>query len=217
MNHIEIELRYEVLRPEQLTSFLTSFEKLDQKHDVDTYLDTPQVILYQRGIFIRIRNGKQLDFKFNRACLDNPQLTIQDYCHEYSFALPLRNDDLSTINKLLVSLALKPITAPDLNLFKSINNFGTHYIVDKMRTSYKRDLFTICVDEVAGLGTFLEIELMANTIENLARIKQEMQHLLKKLDIVPLKTGYGTLLLRKKDFQQYLLGRFILEEDKEIV
>jgi predicted adenylyl cyclase CyaB len=214
MNHIEIELRYEVLKPEQLSSFLASFEKLHQKHDVDVYLDNPQALLYQKGIFIRIRNGKKLDIKFNRATLQNPDLAIQDYCEEYSFALPLQEKDLGKLNELLVSLDLKSIAVADLEDLKVANGFGEHYRVDKMRTSYKHDSFTVCLDEVADLGTFLEIEFMANTIEDLAVVKQQMQNLIRGLDLAPLKTGYGTLLLRKKDFEHYLLGRFVLEEDK---
>lgn len=214
MNHIEIELRYEVLKPEQLASFLASFEKLHQKHDIDIYLDNPQALLYQKGIFIRIRNGKKLDIKFNRATLENPDLAIQDYCEEHSFALPLQEKDLSKLNELLVSLNLQPMAIADLEHLKNANNFSEHYRVDKMRTSYKYDSFTVCLDEVADLGTFLEIELMANTIEDLAAVKQQMQQLIKELDLVPLKTGYGTLLLRKKHFEHYLQGRFILEEDK---
>ena len=212
--NIEIELRYEVLKPEQLPSFLASFTKLHQKHDVDIYLDNPQALLYQKGIFIRIRNKKKLEIKFNRACLDNPDLAIQDYCEEHCFALPLQEQDLEKLNALLVSLNLKPIATPNFDLFKSINNLDTHYTVDKIRTSYQHDAFTLGVDQVADLGTFLEIELMANSIENLAVIKQQMQYVLKGLDLVPLKTGYGTLLLRKKNFKHYLMGRFILEEDK---
>ena len=214
MNHIEIELRYEVLKPEQLSSFLASFEKLHQKHDIDIYLDNPQSLLYQKGIFIRIRNGKKLDIKFNRATLENPDLAIQDYCQEYSFALPLKKKELNKLNELLISLDLKPIEVADFEHLKNANNFDEHYRVDKIRTSYKYDSFTICLDEVADLGIFLEVELMASTIEDLAAVKQQMQQLIKGLDLAPLKTGYGTLLLRKKDFEHYLMGRFILEEDK---
>lgn len=214
MNHIEIELRYEMLNPEQLRSFLAPFKKLHQKHDVDIYLDNAQALLYQKGIFIRIRNGKKLDIKFNRATLDNPDLAMQDYCEEHSFLLPLQEKDLVKLNELLMSLDLKPAAVADLEQFKAVNHFMEHYRVDKMRTSYKHDAFTLCVDKVADLGTFLEIELMANTIEDLASVKQQMQHLIKELNVVPLKTGYGTLLLRKKDFEHYLMGRFVLEEDK---
>lgn len=214
MNHIEIELRYELHAPEQLAAFLLPFEKLHQKHDVDIYLDNAQVTLYQKGIFIRIRNNKKLDIKFNRATLENPDLAIQDYCEEHSFALPLQELDLERLNLLLVSLDLKPIVVADLEHLLHVNNFAEHYRVDKLRTSYKHEAFTLCLDEVANLGTFLEIELMANSIEDLSQVKQAMQQLITELDLTPLKNGYCTLLLRKQNFEQYLLGRFILEEDK---
>ena len=39
------------------------------------------------------------------------------------------------------------------------------------------DAFTLCLDKVANLGNFIEIELMASTIEDLAEVKQQMQEL----------------------------------------
>lgn len=214
MNHIEIELRYEVLQLEKLTAFLAGFKKLHQKHDVDLYVDTPEAFLYQRGIFIRLRNDKKLDIKFNRACLDDPELPPQDYCEEHSFALPLQPQDLGKLNLLLESLDLKSLSHASMDQLMQIHNFKTHYIIDKIRTSYAIDNFTIAVDEVAGLGTFLEIELMAENVDNLVLVKHQMQTMLKGLDLEPLKAGYGTMLLRKSNFEQYLLGRFVLEEDK---
>lgn len=215
MNSIEIELRFELTNPSQLPSFLALFEKIRQSRDIDIYLDTSEAILYQHGIFIRVRNNGTLDFKFNRQCLDNPNLAIQDYCEEHTFELPLQAKDLGKINELLKSLDLHSIQTADLELLKANNHFGIHYCIDKRREVYKSEGFTICVDTVADLGTFLEIELMAKDIENLAVVKQQMLNLIKGLDVIPLSTGYGTLLLRKKDFAHYLLGRFVLEEDKQ--
>lgn len=214
MNTIEIELRFEVINHEQLTEFLAPLQQLHRKQDVDVYFDNEQGMLYQKGIFIRTRNGKKLDFKFNRATLENPDLAIQDYCEEHSFALPLQESDLKKINELLVSLNLKPAATANLDAIKEANNFIDYYTVDKVRTSYAHKAFTICSDEVADLGTFLEIELMAKTAENLEAVKQEMELFLAGLQLRPLRTGYGTLLLRKNNFAQYLQGRFILEEDK---
>lgn len=214
MNTIEIELRYEILESDQLTPFLAPFQFLHRKRDVDVYFDNARGELYQKGIFIRIRNNKKLDFKFNRATLENPNLAIQDYCEEHSFSLPLQDMDLQKINELLVSLQLHPVLQASLDAIKSMNSFVEYYTVDKLRSSYAHKNFTICVDEVANLGTFLEIELMAKDIEMLAAVKLEMELLLAGLQLRPLRTGYGTLLLRKNNFRQYLQGRFILDEDK---
>ena len=132
---IEIELRYEVLKPEELVSFVAPFALLDNKHDRDIYFDNKESALYQRGIFIRSRNDKKLEFKFNRACLSNPHLAIQDYCEEHSFSLPLLDADLQKINELLLSLGLHQICVADLSELQRVNNFTVHYVVDKRRIS----------------------------------------------------------------------------------
>ncbi len=212
---IEIELRYTIADTTELANFLASCTKLHQKHDVDIYLDTVQGILYERGIFIRIRNNKTLDIKFNRACLDNPDLSLQDYCEEHNFSPPLQEHDITRLNTLARSLGLKPIDCcANLECFKEQNYLGTYYIVDKVRTSYKKDMFTIAIDEVLDLGIFLEIELMTDNTDTITEVKKSMQQLLSPLTLEPLKTGYGTLLLRKNNFDHYLKGRFILEQDK---
>lgn len=214
MSTYEIELRYEILDSSQIHEFVIPLKYLHTKRDVDLYFDNPQAELYQRGIFIRIRNDKNLDIKFNRACLENPELAIQDYCEEYSFALPLHKNDLERLNNVLISLALLPLHEASLECLKHTNNFDAYYVVDKKRMTYSYDDLTVCVDEVADLGSFLEIEYMAVSTEKIESIKNQMQKLLGNLSVKPLKTGYGTLLLRKNHFQEYLRGRFILPEDK---
>lgn len=74
--------------------------------------------------------------------------------------------------------------------------------------------FTIVIDEVLNLGAFLEIELLANNKNNVDEIKKGMESLLSDLSLKALKTGYDSLILRKNNFEQYLQGRFILDEDK---
>lgn len=213
MHTFEIELRYKILDGSQLPAFLKPLHKISQKNDLDIYLDSPDVRLYQQGIFVRVRNNKKIEFKFNRDCINNPHLGLQDYCEEHSFALPLAPIDFDTFNTVATYLGFLPCTY-NFESWKQENNLAVHYSVDKVRTSYQHKLFTLSIDEVKNLGTFLEIELMATTVENVAPIKQEMQEFLSPLSLEPLKTGYGTLMVRQNNFEQYLLGRFILPEDK---
>jgi predicted adenylyl cyclase CyaB len=213
MKTIEIELRYEVLDATKLANFLAPLQFLHTKHVIDIYLDTPDIILYRQGIFARVRNGKKLDIKFNRACLNDPTLRRQDYCEEHSFALPFEKKDLTRLNELLISLDMQPTTTADFESFKKINNIGTHYIIDKVRSSYQSKQFTIAVDEIAGLGTFLEIELMAKNTDNLDVVKNEMRLALAGLPIQPLRAGYCELFLKKNLSKDYLQGRFVQQED----
>lgn len=212
MNNIEIELRYKVLNQEQLTRFLEPAICRGTKRIVDVYFDTPDRMLWRRGIFIRKRDDKTLDIKFNRECLADASLPLLAYCEEHSFALPLRTEDAVRLNELLVSLDLKPAMQADLSAVCDINSLTPHYVVDKTRTTYSYGAFTIGLDELAGLGTFLEIELMAASIDELELVKQEMQLVLYGLALEPIKQGYGSLAVQHQDPSWYQVGRFIVKD-----
>lgn len=214
---IEIELRYEVLDGKNLSNFLAPLQLLHKKHDIDLYFDTPERCHFRQGLYIRVRNDRKLEIKFNRACLENPELPHQDFCEEHCFVLPLLEAELGRLNELLLSIKLKGIKTADFELFKLVNNLEVHYIVDKLRTSYKHKSFTIAVDEVKDLGLFLEIELMAQDANKLESVRQEMQMVLDGLTIRPAIGGYSTLMMRTHDFERYLQGRFVLDADRHLV
>lgn len=212
--HIEIELRYIVLDIDLLNTFIETCQLVDQKRDVDVYFDTKELILFKKGIFIRTRNDKKVEIKFNRACVENPELEKQDYCEEYSFKLPFCLKEQQLFEDIIASLDLQKSKHFGFDEFLHINNLEPHYVIDKVRTTYKKNDFLIAVDEIKDLGTFLEIECMASNIQDLLAIKERMQKVVASVSLKPLKTGYGTLLLRTKNFQEYLLGRYVLPEDK---
>ena len=55
--------------------------------------------------------------------------------------------------------------------------------VDKVRHESKTEDYTICVDEVAGLGLFIELEVLAEDEANADNIQQQMYSFLKNLNI----------------------------------
>lgn len=213
-NIIEIELRYRILDQAQIASFLATAQLLHTKRIIDTYLDTAERILWRQGIYIRIRNNKKLDIKFNRACLHNATIERLDHCEEHSFALPLEPARLNFLNELLTSLNLKTIPTADLQILKSFNGFEAHYVIDKIRTSYTYKSFTIVIDEIKDLGTFLEIELMTDNENNIEKVKNDMNTALVGLKLEPIRSGYCELIVKKHDFDCYLQGRYVLEEDR---
>jgi len=214
--NIEIELRYQILDEVEISNFVKKLNFLSVNRVVDCYLDTVNADLFKRGIYIRVRNGKKLDIKFNNACLKDPNLELQSYCEEYSFDMPFSNESINQINKLHAILSLKEITSFDLNNYKNANKLIEHRTVDKIRSSYNIDDFTIVIDDVNELGKFLEIEVMASNINNIDSVKEKMQMLLADLKLKPLLTGYDALILRKQNFKQYIQGRFALKEDLEL-
>jgi putative adenylyl cyclase cyaB len=73
--------------------------------------------------------------------------------------------------------------------------------VDKVRHESKTEDYTICIDEVAGLGLFIELEVLAEDDANANNIQQQMYSFLKNLNIDSelWKTPYDTSIrnLRK--------------------
>lgn len=210
--NIEIELRYEIIDESSLSKFLAPLPLLSKKRIVDIYLDTPTAELIERGIYIRLRNNHKLDIKFNRACLDDPTLEMQAYCEEYSFEIPLVAEELTLFNKINDDLGLKK--ASTLEEYKALNSLSDHRTVDKTRTTYSIADFSLAIDEVQDLGTFLELELLSNSIDAIDSVTNQMKDLLSTLQLKPLRTGYDSLILRKHNFPHYLKGRFALPEDK---
>ncbi len=213
----EIELHYKVLSPEQLPAFIEELPFLYTTNQIDLYLDTKEENLVKRGIFIRIRNRKKLDIKFNRACLEDPTLPMQEYCEEHSFELPLHKKDLERFNTTNASIGLYGLPRLDLIEYCKANALIEHRTVDKTRSVYQLEEFTLMIDEVKELGAFLEVEVMAHDTQDLEQKVTRMKKLLASLSLQQMSTGYATLILREKHFEQYLQSRFILEEDRHLV
>ena len=55
--------------------------------------------------------------------------------------------------------------------------------VDKVRLESKTEEYTICIDEVAGLGLFIELEVLTEDSADVKNIQQQMRNFLKNLDI----------------------------------
>jgi len=214
MKNIEVELKFQVLDDAQVDKFLSDFKFIDEKRMVDIYMDTKEGDLYKRGVFVRVRDNKKLDFKVNLADFQaQDRLSRHEHCNEFSFSLPLSEVSVTPINEISNILAMKEISNPDLEELKSKNNLIDSMIIDKFRQRYSDGRFEYCFDDVKGLGKFIEIEQMASVEDNLKEIKDEMRKKLQDLKLKLITTGYNEIYWRKNDFNLYLQGRYLFEED----
>ncbi len=140
---IEIELKYE------LKNKIECNLKPDKEKEVeDIYYDTEDYQLLKNGNFLRIRNGKQLDFKINANDMSHL------YCKETNFSYA--DENVSEIKELLKKLGIDiSFTSLD-ELFKKLKVLAP---IKKKRSTYKlEEKVVMVIDEVENLGTFLEIE-----------------------------------------------------------
>ena len=81
---------------------------------------------------------------------------------EYEFAV----DDGNVARQMLTALGWQEIVT-----------------VDKVRLESKTKDYTICIDEVSGLGLFIELEVLTEDSADVKNIQQQMRNFLKNLDI----------------------------------
>ena len=210
---VEVELKYEVLDKKQLQNFVRGLSFIEVKSIHDVYFDTKEGELYQRGIFIRLRNGKYFDFKFNEVEVDLNKYSEHGHCNEHSFDLPFDKSEIHYINDLALMLRLKPITKTSIAEFMKKNNLIQSVVIQKIRKIYKDAQYEFSLDEAEGLGTYLEIEAHALPHDDVGHIKTHMKKRLSSLRLKLITTGYNELYWRKHNFNLYLKGRYLLEED----
>lgn len=216
MKEKELELKFQVLNKEQLNNFLGKLKFLKRVSTKDVYLDTKDANLYKKGIFVRIRDGSKLQIKFNYSDIINQnKLSMHEICSEYSFNLPLSKNDVEKLNEVLKILSLNQISSSSIHELKERNSLVDSIVIEKEREIFTDGKFLITVDKVKDLGTFLEIEAKVKDDEDVEEIKKEMLNLVKNLDLKRITTGYNELWWRKHDFNVYLQGRYLLEEDYE--
>ena len=81
---------------------------------------------------------------------------------EYEFTV----DDGNTARQMLTALGWQEIVT-----------------VDKVRLESKTEDYTVCIDEVAGLVLFIELEVLTEDSADVKNIQQQMCNFLKNLDI----------------------------------
>jgi len=206
---IEVELKFQILDEIQVREFVKNLKFISRRKIVDKYLDTKNADLYKKGLFIRIRDDNNLDFKYN---LEDTECK-HEHCEEHSFSLPLTIDSLVSINKICRVLSLNNIMNPNIEEFMARNNLIVSITNDKIRELYRDEKFEFCLDDVKGLGKFIEIEMHAAKENDLEKIKDAMRERIRGLKIKLITTGYNELYWKKNNSDIYRQGKYHLEED----
>lgn len=210
-NPIEMEKKFQVLHS-NVDDFLKDKRFVSSKRVVDQYLDTPDGLFYQDGIFIRVRNEKSLDIKFNPDHLGVKNATDHTVCHEYNVALPFESSSIHVFETLGKMIPIKCPTPYTYNEFLRINNLEILVTLNKNRKTYEDDLFIIAIDEFADFGTFIELEAKNNNMPKEVFLN-EVEKATKGMAIQEFNSGYIELRLRDINKALYLKGKYLIDTD----
>lgn len=198
----EFEIKSKIHSFEEINNFLQSLSFEKERRIIDVYYDTPNYKFFELGVFIRIRNDKKLDVKYNNNLVDISHLS----CTEYSFDYPLNLQNSQYLSEFFTEIGLLNNNQITNNLFRNFD-LNTFVTIDKMRQTFISEDIEVAIDNVKDLGNFIEIEA-----RNSATIF--VMETAKKLGLDNLLIGYVELYLRKYAFETYLKGRYLLDEDK---
>jgi len=213
-NPIEMEKKFQVLQSD-LEGFVKNKRFISSKTVVDEYLDTSDGLFYQDGIFIRVRNSKTLDFKFNPNHLGIADVSDYIVCHEYNVPLPFQIETFHVFEALEKMIPIKCPHPYTYEEFLDVNNLQTLLILNKNRTTYEDDTFIIAVDEFADFGMFLELEAKDNNMPQEEFLK-EIAKATQGIAMKEFNSGYIELRLRQLNESLYLKGKYLINPELEI-
>lgn len=177
---IEVEIRTVVKDANKIEKKLTQkFPLIEQKNQTDDYFSHPSRDFYANSSlreYVRIRQekGKQT-FEYHRAHIKNGDNTHTD---EFEVAI----DNPQKMKQILAELGFKPLVT-----------------VNKKRIAFDCKEFEADLDQIQGLGNFLEIEAKKD-FGGVKKTRQACLEFLKTLEIpfeIAPKKGYPDMILEK--------------------
>lgn len=169
---IEIESKFKLssdITCDNLIAILKSqfITPISSKHQIDTIFLLPEQVdapIVPGSKIMRVRDildpeTSKLQQSLITLKIEGQTKLVSD---EYEFTI----DDGNTARQMLTALGWQEFVT-----------------VDKVRHESRTEDYTICIDEVAGLGLFIELEVLAEGEANADNIQQQMYSFLKNLNI----------------------------------
>ena len=105
-----------------------------------------------------------------------------------------------------------PSSRCTFELFRTHNNLYDFVTIDKTRAKYLLGAYTLSLDTIEDLGTFLEIEYDTPNKQDSSTpaILKEMHRLVEGMSLQEVNVGYVELMLLQHNPELYSLGRFKL-------
>jgi adenylate cyclase, class 2 len=237
---IEVELKF-ALPPAsraRLETYLGAFGRPRRLRNSDIYYDTPSLDLLSKAVFVRVRNRRRLEFKFNEQAAPEHL-----FCTERAFSLTAGPGQVAEMNRLFAGFlphwqaagtVSEALQGRGLVELARIENSRAEYRhenllfqplkrVEKTRTvlplpmgkvyfsHLKRSsgiVLVVCVDHVEGLGDFLEIETQCEVESEIPRAIERVQAFAAGVEARQVHVGYVELWLQKHLPRAYRLGKY---------
>lgn len=204
---VEVELKFRILPTDwpKIREKLGSMQFLGRSENDDTYYDTQGFDFLQQAVFVRVRNQRLLECKFNeRADLAHVQ------CTERVFPLEPELHQAEHMNALFRHFY--PLWQDAMTVEEAIrkNNLCELACIKNTRKQYGSENLVACVDHVEGLGDYFELETQIDMGKDTSCAVAKLQGFVADLALERVPVGYVELWLRLHHSEAYQRGRYKL-------
>ena len=202
---IEVELKFELLptsRP-QLEEKLAAMLFLRRLRNSDTYYDTAGLDLLSQAVFVRVRNHLHLEFKFNEVAAPEHMQS-----KERVFSLMPESRRAEEMNALFSRFLPGWRCADTVEEALHRNCLIELAHIENQRAQYADENLVICVDEVEGLGAFVEIEMQCEEGSDTHQAVARVQDFATCFAARQVRVGYVELWLQKHHPRAYRIGKY---------
>jgi adenylate cyclase, class 2 len=202
---IEVELKFEIAPASRsrLEKYLATIGLAHPVQNTDTYYDTPAFDLLRQAVFVRVRNQAHLEFKFNKQTA-----LAHIHCTERVFSLAPEPRQAEEMNTLFSGFLPDWRRAGTVNKALQQNGLIELARIENHRSEYTCENLIVCVDQVEGLGNFLEIETQCEEESEIDQALSRVQTFAAGVVARQVHIGYVELWLQKYHWYAYHQGKY---------
>lgn len=181
---IEVEIKAKIENPkyeiEKLDKLGAKYSHTERQHDI--YFNAPDKDYKKTDEALRIRKIPKNDTEFEKI-------------------LTYKGPKLNDISKTRKEIEVKISSITKMSEILENLGFKKSATVDKIRRIFTYENYTITIDKLEKLGTYMEIEDVVSDDENIDEICDNIMEIFKKLDITDNfeRTSYLELLEENKE------------------
>ncbi len=165
---LEIEIKAKCPRsPDEIGQALNAlgFERQETREEIDIYFNGNDRDFRKTDEALRLRSARLLPDGASEAFI--------------TYKGPKLDDRSQTRREIEVAVG----HLNDMKLLLEQLGYQAIFTVKKQRRHYRRDSVTACVDQVEGLGNYLELEQLSQTMEARGETVEQLLALLDRLHI----------------------------------
>jgi adenylate cyclase class 2 len=157
-------------------------DPLGTVEQIDTYFDAPHRDFAATDEALRLREERDADGAVTELTYKGPLVDTESKTRE---EIESEVDDRETVQAIFESLGFSPAAT-----------------VEKERTRYRIEEFTVTLDSVTDVGEFVEVETECEREADVPAEREAAQAILESLDLDPddgIRTSYLGMLLAEND------------------